>query len=258
VRRAAATLPAALLDGNGDGGHESLGRLIVWDETGADDEALGGIGQAIGLTAVRGDMRSLAVLDAASARGGSRATPVALAAPMLAGRRPEIDFLHPRIAPPKVQHRSRRTGFIAAGAALVVLVGALMYADLAKIERQVTAADDEMRRLEPAFKLARPFVNDMQFAEAFQGKRSIYLTCLADATAALPADGQTYLTSFHLHANMKGEFVGRSGNAQEIFGMLDKLSAGGRFMELRRRIDARGTGPETSFYVTFTYVPSRP
>jgi hypothetical protein len=249
-------VPAALLNGDGAGG--SSRRLVVWDETGADDEALSGIGEAIGLPAVRGDVRSLAVLDPASARGASKATPVALAAPLVAGRRPEIDFLHPRIAPPKVQHRSRRTGLIAAGAAGVVLVGALMYADLAKIERQVTSADDEIKRLDPAYKLARPFVNDMQFAEAFQGKRSIYLTCLADATAALPADGQTYLTSFNLHANMKGEFIGRSANAQDILGLLDKLNTGGRFTELKRRLDARGTGPETTFFVTFTYVPSRP
>jgi hypothetical protein len=38
---------------------------------------------------------------------------------------------------------------------------------------------------------------------------------------------------------------------------MDKLNAGGRFTELKRKLDAKGTGPEVSFSVTFTYVPLR-
>ena len=70
----------------------------------------------------------------------------------------------------------------------------------------------------------------------------------------LPAEGQTYLTSFHLGASMKGEFAGRSQSDQDVLNLMDKLNAGGHFADLRRKLDARGNGTEVLFSVTFRYL----
>ena len=78
---------------------------------------------------------------------------------------------------------------------------------------------------------------------------------IRDLTLMLPPEGQTYLTSFHLGANMKGEFAGRSQSDQDVLNLLEKLNAGGHFADLRRKLDARGNGTEVLFSVTFRYLP---
>ena len=59
-----------------------------------------------------------------------------------------------------------------------------------------------------------------------------------------------------MRANLQGELVGRAATSQDVMNLLEKLNAGGRFAGLRRKIDARGTGNDVSFMVTFTYVPA--
>jgi len=54
---------------------------------------------------------------------------------------------------------------------------------------------------------------------------------------------------------MRGEITGRSPNNQEVLNLMDRLSSGGRFKDLKRKLEAKGSGPEIAFTVTFTYVP---
>jgi hypothetical protein len=145
--------------------------------------------------------------------------------------------------------------WLSTAAAVVVLIGAVAWADLAKLERQVAETEQQIQQLAPAYKLAKPFVADMKFVESFAGGGPRDLACLRDVTAALPEGGQAYLTGFLLRANLQGELIGRAATSQDVMSLLERLNGGGRFAGLRRKIDARGTGNDVSFMVTFTYVP---
>ena len=259
LRRAAAVLP--VLGGGGAAEGAGTRELIVFDEVGMDGAVLESIAAAVGMPVARGDARALGV-TAESDGADARASAVALAA--LGGRRPPagslgveraVDFMHPRIVAPVQRSVSRQAVWATTAGAVVVLVGALAYADLAKLKRQVAETDQELRQLDPAYKLAKPFVADMKYAETFSGGKPRYLACLRDVTQAMPEGGQAYLTGFNLRANMNGELVGRAASNQDVLNLLEKLNAGGRFTGLRRKLDARGSGGDVSFYVTFTYVP---
>jgi hypothetical protein len=243
LRRAVALIPGAAGAG-----------VTLWDDVGLEPAAVGAIEAALGGAVVRGEV---GMLGGGAAEGVGRAGAAgALALAGLGGERLALDFLRPRIVAPKRRNLSRRRVGGVAAAAAVVLGATWAYTDLAGAEREVARADEELRQLEPALKLAKPFVSDMDFAESFRGRgRARYLACLADLTKAMPAEGRAYLTTFSLHANMTGEFAGRAANHQEVLNLMDQLGAVKRFTDLKRKLDGRGAGAEVAFHVTFTYVP---
>ncbi|MDB5321781.1 MAG: hypothetical protein JWN40_3412 [Phycisphaerales bacterium] len=259
LRRAAVTHPlnAATLtnDVSAIRARRSPQALVLWDDVGLDNAAMDSIAQALNVPVVRGELQSIGCAGEALTGGRVGAVAAALTFAPLAGGRPAVDFLHPRLSAPKKPNVTRRTAWLTGAAAVVALVALLAYTDLARMQRRVTGADEELKRLEPTLKTARPFVANMEFVETFQASRPKYLACLSDLTLAIPEDGQTYVTRFHLQSSMRGECVGRSPNNQEVLNLMDKLSAGGRFKDLKRKLEARGAGPEVAFTVTFTYVP---
>jgi hypothetical protein len=264
LRRAAATHPMTTGAVN-DVSASLLGRreraaaaatLVLWDDAGLDAAAVEAISAALDLSVVRGDLQSIGCgSEAMAGSGRAAAVAVALTLPTLSGARPAVDFLHPRLAAPKKPNLTRRTAWLTGAAAVVALAALLAYTDLSRLQRHVTSADEELQRLDPVLKTARPFVANMEFVESFHNSHPKYLACLSDLTLAIPEDGQTYITRFHLQSNMRGEITGRCPNNQEVLNLMDRLSAGGRFKDLKRRLEAKGSGPEIAFTVTFTYVP---
>jgi hypothetical protein len=95
----------------------------------------------------------------------------------------------------------------------------------------------------------------MQFVETFGGNHPKYLACLRDVTLAIPVNPKTYLTNFHLKANMKGEISGRAGNSQDVLNVTDQLNASGHFTDLKRKLEAGAKSGDVAFTVTFSYAP---
>jgi hypothetical protein len=252
LRRAAALVPAGPTEPAG-------GRaLTLWDDAGLAPAVTDLIQGALGASLTKGDSSLLGGTGRGLPNGGAGGAAAALALAGLAKERLPLDFLHPRIVAPRRRRVSPRRLWITAAAATLVLGASLAYSGLADAERAAAQSRDELRQLEPAFKLAKPFVSDMDFAESFRGGgRPRFLACLRDLAAIMPPDGQAYLTNFTLRADLKGELAGRATSNQEILNLMDRLKAGGRFAGLRRRLDGRGTGAEVAFHVTFTYVPPR-
>lgn len=262
LRRVTAMLPAEVLSDNGhypfsNDAQPALPRLTVWDDVGLDSSALASLEAALGFSVARGDLPMLGARGATNGsvdrQPGGRAVALGLAA--LSGARPPIDFLHPRLVAPKPSRFDRRKLWISAAAVVVVATVGLGYADLAHLQHQVDSVDADLRQLQPALQTAQPYVARMRFAEAFRSTEPRCLECLRDVTAALPPDGRTYLTGFHLQTSMSGEFDGHSDNVASVMSVIERLSTGGRFLELRRTFDSRGTTPGVSFKVTFVYVP---
>jgi hypothetical protein len=263
LRRAAAMLPPEFAPGNGhqrqafsQESHASR-EMVVWDDLGLEPGALAALEASLGFPVVRGALPALGGSGCALTDGRVGGRAVALAIPFLAGKRPSIDFLHPRLVAPKESRAQRRTVWITAGSAAAALAVILGYADLLRLQRQVNRVDGDLQAIGPAVRVARPFVTRMRFAEAFHPDQPRYLECLRDVTMALPNSGQAWLTSFHLQNTMQGEFAGHAPSVPDVIGVVDKLNASGRFAELKRTFDARGATPGVSFKVTFAYFPRR-
>jgi hypothetical protein len=183
------------------------------------------------------------------------ASAIALTLPLLRGQRLAVDFLHPRLAPPRPKAVPRRVLWASVAAATLLFCIIACYGDIWILQRQITSIDRELQIKEPQLQIARPYVASMQFAEGFRTSSPRHLACLADITAALPPDGQTYLTSFQLKSNMKGEIGGHSASDQSVLGLADRMSKK-QFSDIRTRLDARdgkGAGG-VSYNITFTYV----
>lgn len=260
LRRAAATLPNGWGISHGNsrpqvGGSRSL---VLWDDVGLDSAAIESLESSLSMPVVRGQLSTLSASGAALSATRSGAAAVALALPAVRGQRPVVDFLHPRVAPPKPKRVSTRVYWTSVAAASVVLCAAVAWADLARLHYQIDNANSDIKKLEPRLKIAEPFVNSMRFADGFVETRPRHLACLRDVTVALPPDGQTYLSGFHLQTNMKGEISGRANDNPSVVALKDKLHATKRFTNLNVRTDARdshGSASGVSYTITFTYVP---
>lgn len=259
LRRAAALLPAGFGGGNGHVPAEGNGqtRMVLWDDVGLDAPAIQCLQDAMGIPVIRGELSALGGTGCALADGRVGGRAVALALPLLERRRPAIDFLHPRLVPPKPSRIPRRALWFSVSALVALIVLGAGYADLSRLGRQVANLDGQLQQLGPALGPARPFVTRMKFAESFRGGDPRVLACLRDITTALPPGDQTYLTGFRLQDNMQGEVSGRSGSAQDLIKMVDSLIGASRFSDIKRSLDGRGAAAGVSFKVTFTYAPRR-
>jgi hypothetical protein len=259
LRRAAALLPAGFGAGNGQAsaGGNGQSRIVLWDDVGLDAPAIQLLQEALGIPLVRGELPALGGTGCGLADGRVGGRAVALAISLLERRRPAVDFLHPRLVPPKPSRIPRRALWFSTAGMLALIALALGYGDLSRLQRQVGDLEGQLQQLGPALGPARPFVSRMKFAEAFREGDPRFLACLRDLTMALPASDRTYLTTFRLQDNMQGEVSGKSDSAQELIKMVDALNAGSRFSDIKRSLDGRGAATGVSFKVTFTYAPRR-
>jgi hypothetical protein len=257
MRRAAATLPNGWGMGNG---HPQIGgqrALVLWDDVGLGADALSALEASLQMPVIRGQISNLGRIKLPTAETCVGASAVALALPALRGQRPPVDFLHPRLAPSKPKTVPRHIVWSSIAAAAVVLCFIGGYGDILILHHRIQAIDRELQAKDAQLKIARPYVASMQFAEAFHTGNPRHLACLADVTAALPPDGQTYLTSFQLKTNMRGEISGHSTTPQNVTGLAERL--GRKFADIHTRLDSRdvkGTNSNNgvSYNISFTYV----
>ncbi|HEX5245063.1 MAG TPA: PilN domain-containing protein [Tepidisphaeraceae bacterium] len=243
LRRATATLAHS---------HYAKPELVLWNEGQKEDADLrSAIESAVGMPLIDAEIPG----GGASGRSSVLASPAAAIA--LSAQSSLPDFLHPRLNAPRA-HNRRPTAVVAAVMAACVALFALAgYIDILHLNHQVADADAQLVALQPKLKAAKPFVDSMEFARTFEAKNPKCLAALRELTSAMPKDGQTYLTSFNLQSNMRGEFSGRSSSDQSVVSLMDKLSSARRFTDLKRKMDERQgkAGNEVSYSVTFKFVP---
>ncbi len=255
LRRAAASLNGSLSTNR----HQEL---ILWDDVGIGTDAVQQTEGTIGMPLVLGNPGLLGVSGTDAPDHSLSASAIALGLEASRSGACDADVLHPRLTAPVPAHRPRHVLWLGTAAAALILGILAGYLDLSRIQKNVTKVDANLQVLDPQVKVAKPFVANMKFAQEFQGRKVHYLTCMREITSAMPTDGQTYLTAFHLHLNgespMKGEFSGKSASEQDVLALIDKLSSGRHFADLKRRVDAhdgKGGSAEVTFDVTFEYRP---
>jgi hypothetical protein len=234
--------------------------LVLWDDVGIDQSFRDALRDGVDLPLVPADSQWVDVNGSIQNDRQKGLSALALTLSERGGRRLAVDFLHPRLLPPRVSRFSGRISWPYAATAAGVLAAVAGYADILHLQSQATAAADEMAVIRPDFDRATKFVDNMKFADSFMGRSPRSLACLRDLAAAV--DAQTYFTSFRCHDDMKGEITGRSSNEQSVLSLIEKLNAGAnkaRFIELNPRLDPphglRGAASEITFTVSFTYVP---
>ena len=271
LRRAVSTLPDAA-----DG---SARQMILWG-TGADAAA---VGASLGIPVRSGDLPALGVnVNGADPHGDGRryAAAVSLALSAIGANRRAVDFLHPRLAPPKV---SRVPSWaIWAALALIAVVGGSIYAvhqlnakqaDLDRLNRDLSVSDA------PAAK-ATAFVDMVTFAKRWRGGDPRYLACLRDLAVTLPRDGQTYVTNLTLRepprpvgtaaqaaaakadddTSLLCRVEAKTSDVDRGQQVVDRLKTVPTFQKVQSGgfTQSGGRDRAVSFSVNFTYVPAKP
>ncbi len=220
--------------------------LVLWDDAGLPPGFHEALRSSAGMDLLDAKPAWVGATTSVEPETHSGLSAAALTLPIRAGQRPSVDFLHPRLAQSKKPPLYRRTAWLSGTAAVILLAVAVAIGDIAHIQHQIDKSDRQLLKLQPALARATPFVNAMQFIESFRCGNPRYIACLRDLDTALPGDGQTYLVSFNLQSDMRGEVTGRSVNDQSVLNLVDKLRADGRFASLNSRLDPPATRSGTA------------
>lgn len=272
LRRAMLTLS------NGKGGRE----LILWDGAGID---AGHLGDNLGVTVRSGDLPALGVAAPATSANGEGRKYAAAVALGLAGvglGEESVDFLRPRLAPPKQQRVPQWALIAGAVVLLLVAVGAWGYVDLQMQRQTLTTAQAKYDAEKARLQTAEQFVDKVSFAQAWHGGNPRYLACLQDLTMAVPEDLQTYMTSVVIHEAPKPQqtsgtpnakqklaqltevrplnvqIFGKTENQERIHALLDRLQHAPNFSEvLVSNSSANARERNWSFSITMNYTPPK-
>lgn len=270
LRRALLTLA------NGKAGRE----LILWDGAGLDANHLG---ENLGVTVRAGDLPNLGVsTPATNANGEGRkyAAAVALGLAGIQGADDSVDFLHPRLAPPKQQRVPQWALLAGLSVILVISLGIWAYADLQS--QRILLATNQAKYNGESGRLAvdEAFVDKVSFAQAWHGGNPRYLACMQDLTVAVPEDFLTYVTSIVIHEAPKPQVTGTPSKAPkgalteahplivQVFGktsdqdkvhtLLAQLQHVPTFSEVMlSNSNSNARERNWSFAITFTYTPPK-
>jgi hypothetical protein len=247
-------------------------QMVLWDDVGMDGDFLLALKKGSELSIVEASRKWAEISETQEPAGCRGSSALALGRSAMKGL--GVDFAHPRLAPAQ-KPRPRPLTWLASAVAAAALVLIAAFVDLSNLENQNSGLDDRLHSMQPAVDAARPYVASMQFADSFGTARPRYVACIADLTAALPADGQTYLTRFSLRGDMSGEVSGTSPNEQGVLSFRDQLNSTARFSDLECKLNssnsqarpgnappngagAGGGAPSpVSFSLTFGYLPAK-
>jgi hypothetical protein len=207
LRRAVSTLPTGTSTG-------SQRELVLWGDAGVPDTTLG---ESLGFKVRSGDLPGLGVTTGDSTSNGDGrkyAAAVALALSGVDDNGPVVDFLHSRLAPPKV-HRIPRWAYVAAVAVIAAIAyGVVAYRDLQNEQAALAKKMASVANQQSTFDAAEDFVKNVNIAHEWHRDNPRYLSCLRDITSAIPEDGQTYATNVDIKELVKPATPGGSASSK--------------------------------------------
>ncbi len=229
------------------------------------------LGEALGIAVRVGDNARLGVTGASDA---FTASAVAVAAIGMGDDGPEVDFLHSKLAPPKVQRIPRWTYSAAALALIAIGGGYYAYTSLQQKKDDLATLNRIVRDEEPVMKLIRAENDKVTFARAWHGGDPRYLGCLDAVTRVFPDDGAIFSTSLSIKEPPKptvtfsagkkappqdmtqllGQLNGKAGDQRRVQAVLTGLKGSPAFtnVQLVGTNNVGRTG-EVTFSITFTY-----
>src|SRR5947209_7799471 len=163
--------------------------VILWDGVGLQAGAVASITERAGVA--MDTVRDFGRLDVSGegARDSRYGAAVALA---LAGARAEllpVDFLHPRLAPPKEKRVGRGGSYGAIAAFVVVTLAVAAWWDLHVMTTELATVNAEIEERAPRVKQAEELASKLKTAEGWYGQRPPVLDAIQHVTQAFPEEG---------------------------------------------------------------------
>ena len=265
LRRTVSTLP----------GVAATRQMVLW---GTDAEAVA-LNGSLGFPVTAGDLPSLGVTATGSAANGDGrqfAAAVALALSAVGDSLRSVDFLQPRLAPPKARRFPRWAVTAVLAAVVAVAAGVYFYNDLQHREAVQQRLSDDLDKSKESAAAATVFVNKVSFAQGWHGGNPRYLACLRDLTNAIPQDQQTYATNLLLHEPPRstgvaasapppkpgatvpliGKLEGKTSDPIRAQQVIDRIKLVPGFIDVKAG-GITNNGRQASFSVSFTYDPPK-
>jgi len=251
VQRAVAMMP------RGDSSNGSA-TAMLWDSVGLDPAATEALVERGGMQfRVHGDLSALGVT---SQRGqvtdGRRIASAVALGLSAAGGRPAIDFLHTRLAPPKVRRVDPRAVLVGVLAAAIIGGLAWLWIDVLRKETAVAKVKQEIKDEEGRAEKGKVIEEKVKFASGWFEQRPPDMGCLRELTVLFPPDGRIIATGFTFHEDGKVEVGARTPEQNLALVLGDSLRNNKNFADvvLPSIGDLAGRFREAPFTVKFVYV----
>jgi hypothetical protein len=272
IKRVVALVPREQGPGsvNGQAPTASPRTVVLWDGLGLDAAHADLLGETAGVTVeAQGDLAAMGLLAPAAsetpAADPSRFAPAvalalagARAAARESGRRQPlpVNFLSPRLAPPRRARVGRRTVWaLIIGAVLLLTFGSLGY-DLHKRHSELHDLRNELDSRGPEVKSVEVLDERVRSARGHFIGRPPLLECLRELTLAIPLNERLYVTNFNLRDNRKGTVAGRASDQKSVLALMDRLKASKKFTDVKlvNLQDPGGSSRELSFTLSYTFI----
>jgi hypothetical protein len=256
IRRTLAMIPST------PGGTPATRTLQLWDGAGLGDTST--LSEQVGVEVrARPGVTALRVTGPAAASAGAdagRYAPAVALALAGADRRAElVDFLHPRLAPPKRSRVGRREQWAAVAGGVVVLLVLIFWLDLSSKKRELEELTALNKQLAPGVQNSQAVIDRTQAARPWFDARPPTLEPFRELTAAFPDTDPIYVTSFTLSGPgtladpSKVRVNGRAPDEAKVFSVGDKLRKNPKFSNVSVSTDAVGNSKEIVFTIVCNY-----
>lgn len=185
-----------------------------------------------------------------------------------------VNFLRPKLAPPRVARVSRTWALGIATAAAVVLGIGVLWWQAKAAEAQMLQLETRLKDIDPEIQRAKTFVGRVNYARGFFETRPAMLDCLSDLAESFGREDRIWTTGFSMRENGRGQLQGRAADQQAVLALLDRLRGDASFTDVRlndmREATAESGGAsnprqggqgarsergEIGFSLSFAYVP---
>ena len=250
------TAVAELATGRRDGWH-----LIVWDGAALNDASRRALADAAGARLEAGDLASLGVAPELSSVAPELAGAAALAVAGLSDEPLPADFLHSKLAEPKLSRVPRKAVILSAVGALVLLVIVGAYWRLASLQNQLADLTKVNENKAGETKTAGEFNDKVGYAQKWKQGHSRYIACWAELYKAIPGETpQAFIVNFTLKDKMDGSVRGKAADKKFADEAADRLRYNKHFANITydwaNDSASRATG-SGQFNLKFTYVPEK-
>lgn len=189
--------------------------VLLWDSLGLDRSTLESIGRTLGVPArictLPADVENLT--GSAASTDNQYAQAAALVASDASAT--TMNFLHSRLAPPAPARFGRRSVWIAAAAAVVLIACATMVIDHIIQARELDNINDQLAAVKASSEQAKSQLDDYTFAQSWFDRRPAYLDCLKELTIAFPQTNTTWTTHLKVGEDMQAQLTVKAVNDTE-------------------------------------------
>lgn len=246
----------ALMSGGAGSRHETL---QLWDGIGIDHDDASNLARQAGVSLPGKNVSGVASLGLASlTEQMTRFGPALALAIAGATQRPgAVDFLHPRLAPPRKQRLGKRGAWLLGIVAAMALILIGLWIDASIKEARVETLRAQLVTDSPRVKDAEHTLNLISSARGWYGDgRPAVLECLREITDAFPDGGEAiYVRKFNLPESREGQMIGNAPDRELVVALSKRLAANKNFTRVRidYMLDAGGNSNEVTYSISFTY-----